>query len=101
MLAQAYEQLPARLDATWPSGTAGEQVIPLSRTLLDFVVGNPPSQQLFATGRSLDFHLSVRCHRVSRGSEPESGSGAFLHREYLLGDETVGLAMYVVGRLGG
>ena len=46
MFAQAYEQLLDRLDATPPSGTAREQLLRVSRTILDFVVENPPRQQL-------------------------------------------------------
>src|SRR5919199_718523 len=36
MYAQAYEQLLARLDATPSAGTAREQLVRLSRTILDF-----------------------------------------------------------------
>jgi AcrR family transcriptional regulator len=46
MFAQAYEQLLARLDATAPSGTAREQLIHVSRTVLEFAVENLPRQQL-------------------------------------------------------
>jgi AcrR family transcriptional regulator len=46
MFAQAYEQLLARLDRDAPSGTAREQLLRVSRTVLDFVVENPPRQQL-------------------------------------------------------
>src|SRR6476469_8305120 len=46
MFGQAYEQLLARLDAAAPGGTAREQLLRLSRTVLDFVVENPPRQQL-------------------------------------------------------
>jgi AcrR family transcriptional regulator len=46
MFAQAYEQLLDRLDATPPTGTAREQLLRVSRTILDFVVENPPRQQL-------------------------------------------------------
>lgn len=46
MFAQAYEQLLARLDATAPSGTARDQLQRVSRIVLDFVVENPPRQQL-------------------------------------------------------
>jgi AcrR family transcriptional regulator len=46
MFGQAYEQLLARLDASPPRGTAREQLLQLSRTVLDFAVENPPRQQL-------------------------------------------------------
>jgi AcrR family transcriptional regulator len=46
MFAQAYEQLLARLDAAAAGGTAREQLLRLSRVVLDFAVDNPPRQQL-------------------------------------------------------
>src|SRR5690349_18917 len=46
MYGQAYEQLLARLDAGEPGGTAREQLLRISRTILDFTVENPPRQQL-------------------------------------------------------
>jgi AcrR family transcriptional regulator len=46
MYAQAYAQLLARLDAEPPTGTAREQLLRVSRVVLDFVVENPPRQQL-------------------------------------------------------
>ena len=46
MFRQAYEQLLDRLDAAPPTGTAREQLLRLSRVVLDFVVENPPRQQL-------------------------------------------------------
>jgi AcrR family transcriptional regulator len=46
MFAQAYEQLLARLEADAPTGTAREQLLRMSRTLLEFVVENPSRQQL-------------------------------------------------------
>jgi AcrR family transcriptional regulator len=46
MFSQAYEQLLARLDAAAPAGTAREQLLRVSRVVLDFVVENPPRQQL-------------------------------------------------------
>lgn len=46
MFAQAYEQLLARLDETPSEGTARDQLVSVSRTVLDFVVENPPRQQL-------------------------------------------------------
>lgn len=49
MFAQAYEQLLARLDDVAPTGTAREQLLRVSRTLLDFIVENPPRQLLLFT----------------------------------------------------
>jgi AcrR family transcriptional regulator len=46
MYAQAYEQLLARLDADTPGGTARDQLLAVSRVVLDFVVEDPPRQQL-------------------------------------------------------
>jgi AcrR family transcriptional regulator len=46
MFGQAYEQLLARLDAAPGGGTAREQLVRLSRLVLEFVVENPPRQQL-------------------------------------------------------
>ena len=46
MYGQAYEQLLARLDATPPVGTAREQLLRVSRVVLDFVVEDPSRQQL-------------------------------------------------------
>jgi AcrR family transcriptional regulator len=46
MFGQAYEQLLAELDQISPGGTAREQLVRLSRTVLNFGVENPPRQQL-------------------------------------------------------
>src|SRR3954447_25731349 len=46
MFGQAYEQLLARLEATTATGTARQQLLRVSRTVLDFAVENPPRQQL-------------------------------------------------------
>jgi len=46
MFAQAYDQLLSRLDATKPCGTAREQLLRVSRVVLDFAVENPPRGQL-------------------------------------------------------
>jgi AcrR family transcriptional regulator len=67
MFSQAYEQLLARLDATPPSGTAREQLIRVSRTILDFVVENPPRQQLIF-------------QRTIPGFEPSADSYALAQR---------------------
>src|SRR3954466_11391718 len=46
MFGQAYEELLAQLDRSPPRGTAREQLVRLSRAILDFAVENPPRQQL-------------------------------------------------------
>lgn len=46
MFAQAYEQLLARLDTAPPGGTAREQLVQVSRTVLDFAAESLPRQQL-------------------------------------------------------
>ncbi len=46
MFGQAYEQLLAELDAAGSHGTAREQLLQLSRRVLDFAVSDPPRQQL-------------------------------------------------------
>lgn len=75
MFTQAYEQLLARLDAVPPSGTAREQLVALTRTVLEFVVENPPRQQLLF-------------QRTIPGFEPSAASYALARR---LIDRTTGL----------
>ena len=75
MYAQAYEQLLAELDETSPNGTAREQLVRLSRTVLDFAVDNLPRQQLLF-------------QRTIPGFEPSPGSYAVAKR---LIDRNVGL----------
>ena len=75
MFAQAYEQLLDRLDAITPSGTAREQLVALTRAVLDFVVENPPRQQLLF-------------QRTIPGFEPSDASYALARR---LIDRAVGL----------
>lgn len=75
MFAQAYQQLLGRLDTVTPSGTAREQLIQLSRVVLDFVVENPPRQQLLF-------------QRTIPGFEPTADSFALATR---LSDRCVGL----------
>jgi AcrR family transcriptional regulator len=67
MFAQAYEQLLARLDGVAPVGSAREQLMRVSRTVIDFVVENPPRQQLLFT-------------RSIPGFEPSSASYALAKR---------------------
>lgn len=75
MFAQAYEQLLARLEAVTPSGTAREQLVALTRAMLEFVVENPPRQQLLF-------------QRTIPGFEPSPASYALARR---LIDQCVGL----------
>jgi AcrR family transcriptional regulator len=67
MYGQAYEQLLARLDATPPSGSAREQLVRVSRAVLDFVVESPPRQQLLF-------------QRTIPGFEPSAASYALAQR---------------------
>src|SRR3954465_12152620 len=46
MYGQAYEQLLARLGAPPATGAARDQLVRVSRVILDFTVENPPHQQL-------------------------------------------------------
>jgi AcrR family transcriptional regulator len=67
MYGQAYEQLLVRLDATPPSGSAREQLVQVSRTVLDFAVEDPPRQQLLF-------------QRTIPGFEPSAASYALAQR---------------------
>jgi AcrR family transcriptional regulator len=75
MFAQAYEQLLAELDRTSPRGTAREQLVRVSRTILDFAAANPSRQQLLF-------------QRTIPGFEPSPTSYALAQR---LIDRCVGL----------
>jgi AcrR family transcriptional regulator len=46
MYAESYEALLAQLDAVPPTGTARQQLLRLSRAIIDFAVANLPRQQL-------------------------------------------------------
>ncbi|MCX2966135.1 TetR/AcrR family transcriptional regulator [Gordonia aquimaris] len=46
MFAEAYEHLLARIDSLPATGSAREQLLRLSQTIVDYVVENPPRQQL-------------------------------------------------------
>ena len=67
MFAQAYEQLLSRVDDVSPGGTAREQLVELSRVVLEFVVENPPRQQLLF-------------QRTIPGFEPSPASYALANR---------------------
>lgn len=67
MYGQAYEQLLVRLEATPPEGTAREQLLRVSRVVVDFVVEDPPRQQLMF-------------QRTIPGFEPSPGSYALARR---------------------
>jgi AcrR family transcriptional regulator len=66
MFHQAYEQLHARIDAAEPTGPARKQLLLLSRTVVDFVVENPPRQQLLF-GRTIPgFEPSADSYRLAQ-----------------------------------
>lgn len=67
MYGQAYEQLLAELDASPPAGTAREQLVGLSRAILDFAVSNVPRQQ-------------IMFQRTIPGFEPSAASYAIAQR---------------------
>ena len=66
MYGQAYEQLLARLDGTPPRGTAREQLIRLSRDILDFAAENPPRQQLMFQRTVPGFEPSAATYALAR-----------------------------------
>lgn len=66
MFAQAYEQLLARLDAVTPRGTAREQLVQLTRAVLDFVVENLPRQQLLFQRTIPGFEPSPASYALAR-----------------------------------
>lgn len=67
MYSQAYEELVGRLDAMPSEGTAREQLLRISRVVVDFVVEDPPRQQLMF-------------QRTIPGFEPSPGSYALARR---------------------
>jgi AcrR family transcriptional regulator len=67
MYAQAYEELLAQLDAAPPTGTARQQLLGLSRAILDFAVSNLPRQQ-------------IMFQRTIPGFEPSAASYATAQR---------------------
>ncbi|ACV79548.1 transcriptional regulator, TetR family [Nakamurella multipartita DSM 44233] len=66
MFHQAYEQLFARIDAAEWTGTAREQVLGLSRIVVDFVVENPPRQQLLFQRTIPGFEPSPESYGLAR-----------------------------------
>jgi AcrR family transcriptional regulator len=66
MYGQAYEHLLARLDAAPPTGTAREQLVRLSHAILDFVVENPPRQQLLFQRTIPGFEPSAASYAVAQ-----------------------------------
>lgn len=65
MFAEAYEELLVRLDAAPAVGTAREQLLRLSRVVLDFVVENPPRQQLLFQRTIPGFEPSVASYALA------------------------------------
>jgi AcrR family transcriptional regulator len=66
MFAQAYEQLLARLDSSPPSGTAREQLLHVSRVVLDFAVENPSRQQLIFQRTIPGFEPSAASYALAK-----------------------------------
>lgn len=66
MFAQAYEQLLDRLEALAPVGSAREQLLRVSRTVVDFVVENPPRQQLLFTRSIPGFEPSPASYALAK-----------------------------------
>jgi AcrR family transcriptional regulator len=66
MFAQAYGQLLARLDAATPVGTAREQLVHVSRVVLEFVVENPPRQQLLFQRSIPGFEPSPQSYALAK-----------------------------------
>jgi AcrR family transcriptional regulator len=66
MYGQAYEQLLARLDADPPTGSAREQLLRLSRVVLDFVVEDLPRQQLMFQRTIPGFEPSAASYAPAR-----------------------------------
>jgi AcrR family transcriptional regulator len=65
MFGQAYEQLLARLDSAPPAGSAREQLLRVSRIVLDFVVEDPPRQQLMFQRTIPGFEPSPRSYALA------------------------------------
>jgi len=66
MFAQAYEQLLARLDATEPVGTAREQLLRVSRVVLDFAAEEPARQQLIFQRTIPGFEPSAASYALAK-----------------------------------
>lgn len=66
MYAQAYQQLLAELDNTSPSGTAREQLVRLSRTIVDFSAENLPRQQLLFQRTIPGFEPSLASYALAK-----------------------------------
>ena len=66
MFAQAYEQLLARLDSSPPRGTAREQLLHVSRVVLDFAVENPSRQQLIFQRTIPGFEPSAASYALAK-----------------------------------
>ena len=66
MFAQAYEQLLARLDSSPPHGTAREQLLHVSRVVLDFAVENPSRQQLIFQRTIPGFEPSAASYALAK-----------------------------------
>ncbi|MBL7259436.1 TetR/AcrR family transcriptional regulator [Paractinoplanes lichenicola] len=66
MFAQAYEQLLAEIDQLPPRGSAREQLVRLSRAVLDFAVASPPRQQLLFQRTIPGFEPSPESYAIAK-----------------------------------
>jgi AcrR family transcriptional regulator len=66
MFGHAYEQLLAELDRLPPRGTAREQLLRVSRTILEFGAANPPRQQLLFSRTIPGFNPSPASYVLAR-----------------------------------
>ena len=66
MYGQAYEQLLARLEVTPTDGTPREQLLRVSRVVLDFVVEDLPRQQLMFQRTIPGFEPSPQSYALAR-----------------------------------
>lgn len=73
MFAQAYQQLLARLEAAPPSGTARQQLVSLTRSVLEFVVEDPPRQQLLFQRTIPGFEPSAASYALARRVTDRAG----------------------------
>ncbi|MBU2664980.1 TetR/AcrR family transcriptional regulator [Actinoplanes bogorensis] len=66
MFAHAYGELLAEIDRLPPRGTAREQLVRLSRTILDYAVASPPRQQLLFQRTIPGFEPSAESYALAQ-----------------------------------